>query len=72
MPMEGDFISKKKKTCFCHRMTPEGNDGILVLLVLLFLWLLYRSYLSYRENPSRWFGETVVNAVIGGSRRMRV
>ena len=53
-------------------MTPEGNDGILVLLVLLFLWLLYRSYLSYRENPSRWFGETVVNAVIGGSRRMRV
>jgi len=68
MPMESDFIGKKK-TCFRHRVSPEGNDVILVLLVLLFLWLLYRSYQSYRESPSRWFGETVVNAVIGGGRK---
>lgn len=77
MPMEQDFIGKKRKTCFRHRMTspltPEVTYALLGILVVLFVWSVYRSYLFYRESPSRWWtrwsGEAVVNAVIGGGRK---
>jgi hypothetical protein len=55
------------------QLTPEVTYALLGILVVLFLWSVYRSYQEYRESPSRWWtrwsGETIVHAVIGGGRK---